>query len=120
MRGTRARPLRAVGRLSAGSDIRNGGVRNAKGLQVAIPAFEASYDIVDGWPVDRTAIQVAKRAQLVLRHSNGLRPGSCAESQGHGRLLHITTGAHVAQICLFLLTEARYLPGRLLQTSRAV
>ncbi|MFC4254333.1 AAA domain-containing protein [Altererythrobacter xixiisoli] len=32
-------------------------------------------------------------------------------------LIHITTGTHVAQICLFLLTEARYLPGRLLQTS---
>ena len=26
-------------------------------------------------------------------------------------LVHITTGSHVAQICLFLLTEARYLPG---------
>ena len=32
-------------------------------------------------------------------------------------LVHITTGTHVAQICLFLLTEARYLPGRLLQTA---
>ena len=32
-------------------------------------------------------------------------------------LVHITTGTHVAQICLFLLTEARYIPGRLLQTS---
>lgn len=31
-------------------------------------------------------------------------------------LIHITTGTHVVQICLFLLTEARYLPGRLLQT----
>jgi transcriptional regulatory protein RtcR len=31
-------------------------------------------------------------------------------------LVHITTGTHVAQICLFLLTEANYLPGRLLQT----
>ena len=29
---------------------------------------------------------------------------------------HITTGTHVHQICLFLLTEARYLPGRLIQT----
>ena len=29
-------------------------------------------------------------------------------------LVHITTGTHVAQICLFLLTEARYLPGTLL------
>jgi transcriptional regulatory protein RtcR len=31
--------------------------------------------------------------------------------------VHITTGTHVAQICLFLLTEARQLPGRLLQAS---
>lgn len=30
--------------------------------------------------------------------------------------IHITTGTHVAQICLFLLTEARYFPGHLLQT----
>lgn len=32
-------------------------------------------------------------------------------------LVHISTGSHVAQICLFLLTEARHLPGRLLQTA---
>ncbi|MBI2930961.1 MAG: sigma 54-interacting transcriptional regulator [Planctomycetes bacterium] len=32
-------------------------------------------------------------------------------------LIHITTGTHVAQICLFLLTESRYLPGKLIQTS---
>ena len=32
-------------------------------------------------------------------------------------LVHITTGTHVAQICQFLLTESRHIPGRLLQTS---
>jgi transcriptional regulatory protein RtcR len=32
-------------------------------------------------------------------------------------LVHITTGTHVAQICWFALTEARFIPGRLLQTS---
>jgi transcriptional regulatory protein RtcR len=32
-------------------------------------------------------------------------------------LVHMTTGTHVAQICLFLLTEARYFPAKLLQTS---
>ena len=32
-------------------------------------------------------------------------------------LIHITTGTHVAQICLFLLTESRHFPGSLLQTS---
>ncbi|HEX8915427.1 MAG TPA: RNA repair transcriptional activator RtcR [Humisphaera sp.] len=32
-------------------------------------------------------------------------------------LVHITTGTHVAQICLFLLTEAGYFPGLLVQAS---
>jgi transcriptional regulatory protein RtcR len=32
-------------------------------------------------------------------------------------LIHITTGTHVAQICLFLLTESRHFPARLLQTA---
>jgi transcriptional regulatory protein RtcR len=32
-------------------------------------------------------------------------------------LVHITTGTHVQQICLFLLTESRHFPGRLVQTS---
>ena len=35
-------------------------------------------------------------------------------------LIHITTGTHVAQICLFLLTESRHFPARLLQSSPAV
>jgi len=34
-------------------------------------------------------------------------------------LVHITTGTHVAQICWFLLTEARYLPASLIQTGPA-
>ena len=32
-------------------------------------------------------------------------------------ITHITTGTHVAQICLYLLTETNYLPGALIQTS---
>lgn len=32
-------------------------------------------------------------------------------------LVHITTGTHVQQICLFLLTESRHFPARLVQTS---
>jgi transcriptional regulatory protein RtcR len=32
-------------------------------------------------------------------------------------LVHITTGTHIAQISLFLLVEARHVPGRLVQTS---
>jgi transcriptional regulatory protein RtcR len=32
-------------------------------------------------------------------------------------LVHITTGTHVQQICLFLLTESRHFPARLVQTA---
>ncbi|MEN6624726.1 MAG: RNA repair transcriptional activator RtcR [Candidatus Sumerlaeia bacterium] len=32
-------------------------------------------------------------------------------------LIHITTGTHVAQICMFLLTESRHFPARLIQTA---
>ncbi|MFN0107550.1 MAG: RNA repair transcriptional activator RtcR [Blastocatellia bacterium] len=32
-------------------------------------------------------------------------------------LVHITTGTHVQQICMFLLAEARYFPGKLIQTA---
>ncbi|MGC4067182.1 MAG: RNA repair transcriptional activator RtcR [Polyangiaceae bacterium] len=32
-------------------------------------------------------------------------------------LVHITTGTHIAQICMFLLTESRHIPARLIQTS---
>jgi transcriptional regulatory protein RtcR len=38
------------------------------------------------------------------------------DPEAENYLIHITTGTHVAQICWFLLTEANYLPGRLLQT----
>jgi transcriptional regulatory protein RtcR len=34
-------------------------------------------------------------------------------------LVHLTTGTHVAQICLFLLTETRHFPARLVQTAPA-
>lgn len=39
------------------------------------------------------------------------------DTQANEYLVHITTGTHVAQICLFLLTESRYFPAKLLQTS---
>ena len=34
-------------------------------------------------------------------------------------LIHVTTGSHVIQICLFLLTESRHFPGKLIQGSPA-
>lgn len=37
--------------------------------------------------------------------------------ENNAYFINITTGTHVAQICLYLLTEAHYLPGKLLQSS---
>jgi transcriptional regulatory protein RtcR len=38
-------------------------------------------------------------------------------TDGEDYLIHITTGTHVAQICMFLLTESRHFPAKLIQTS---
>lgn len=39
------------------------------------------------------------------------------EPESEDYLLHITTGSHVWQICLYLLAEAKYFPARLLRTA---
>ncbi|MCA8955787.1 MAG: sigma 54-interacting transcriptional regulator, partial [Planctomycetes bacterium] len=46
-----------------------------------------------------------------------LARGIAFDTDGSDYLVHMTTGTHVAQICLFLLTETRHLPARLIQTS---
>lgn len=38
------------------------------------------------------------------------------QDEKHQHYVHITTGTHVAQICLFLLNESHLLPGKLIQT----
>jgi transcriptional regulatory protein RtcR len=43
--------------------------------------------------------------------------GYAFKPEAEDYLVHITTGSHVQQICLFLLTESRHLPARLVQTS---
>ena len=43
--------------------------------------------------------------------------GYAFDPEAEDYLVHITTGTHVAQICWFLLTEARVIPGRLLQVT---
>lgn len=46
-----------------------------------------------------------------------LASGYAWDEAGEDYLIHITTGTHVAQICLFLLLESGHLGGRLLQTA---
>ena len=46
----------------------------------------------------------------------GFAQGYAWKPEDEDYLVHITTGTHVAQICLFLLAESRHLPARLIQT----
>lgn len=46
-----------------------------------------------------------------------LAAGYAFDLENEQYLLHLTTGTHVFQICLFLLAESRHFPARLLQAS---
>jgi transcriptional regulatory protein RtcR len=43
--------------------------------------------------------------------------GFSLDSTREDCLVHITTGTHIGQICMFLLAESRHFPARLIQTS---
>ncbi len=62
-------------------------------------------DLVDPWDFEEVYGKLLDFAR-----------GCSFDPEAEDYLVHITTGTHVIQICLFLLTEARFLPGRLLQT----
>lgn len=65
-------------------------------------------DLDDPWDFEEVYTKLLDFAQ-----------GQAFNPETEDYLIHITTGTHVAQICLFLLTEARFLPGKLLQTQPA-
>jgi len=48
---------------------------------------------------------------------HGFVSGYPFETEANQYLVHITTGSHVQQICFFLLTESRHIPGQLIQSS---
>lgn len=53
----------------------------------------------------------------VFTHLHDFARGYDFRTDAEDYLIHITTGTHVEQICLFLLAESRHIPGRLLQAS---
>lgn len=52
---------------------------------------------------------------LVYERLHALARSYPFDTDNENYLIQITTGTHVVQICWFLLTEAHYLPGKLLQ-----
>lgn len=77
----------------------------APGCRVNIHGFETA----DPWDFEEVYGQLLDFAQ-----SYDFRPDE------EDYLVHLTTGTHVAQICLFLLTEAGFFPARLVQSSPAL
>lgn len=71
--------------------------------ETAVEPYAISFD--DAWDFEEVYTELLDFAQ-----------GFVFEPESEDYLVHITTGTHVAQICLFLLTEARFIPGKLLQT----
>ncbi len=81
----------------------------ADDIRTASPGTEVIPEIVpfdDPWDFE----EVYARLYEFSRRKN------FAAEEGNEYYIHITTGSHVAQICLFLLNESHHLPGVLVQT----
>jgi transcriptional regulatory protein RtcR len=81
-------------------------VRDAESmcLNIKIMTYQVSYD--DPWDFEEVYGQLHGFAE-----SYDFRP------EYNNYYFHITTGTHVAQICIYLLNEANYFPGKLIQSS---
>ncbi|PID66105.1 MAG: transcriptional regulator [Gammaproteobacteria bacterium] len=96
------------------------------------------FDLLYNRPESRLAKQIGgdiqghnEQAEVNLHHINYRDPWDFEEvyaklhefavnypfAEENNYYIHITTGTHVMQICLFLLAESHFLPGKLLQTS---
>jgi transcriptional regulatory protein RtcR len=139
----KVRPLVAIGligpTLDAGRDAKRWNRwRPTVGLHLqedlAVSRFEMLHqrrfdDLAEGLAADIR--QVSPHTEVRSRHIEfsdpwdfedvygalwGFARGYSWKPEEEDYLVHITTGTHVAQICLFLLTESRHLPARLVQT----
>lgn len=81
-------------------------MRDAKELclNIKITPYEVEYD--DAWDFEQVYSQLHDFAQDFTFNP-----------EQNNYYFHITTGTHVAQICIYLLTEANYFPGKLIQSS---
>lgn len=73
-------------------------------LNIKVTTHLIDYD--DPWDFEQVYGQLHDFA-----HSYHFEPDS------NDYYFHITTGTHVAQICIYLLNEANYFPGKLIQSS---
>ena len=73
-------------------------------LNIKITPYKVSYK--DPWDFEQ-----------VYNQLHGFADNYSFNREENNYYFHITTGTHVAQICIYLLTEANYFPGKLIQSS---
>ncbi len=73
-------------------------------LNIKVTAYCLEYD--DPWDFEQVYSQLHDFSQKYT-----------FDPEYNNYHFHITTGTHVAQICIYLLTEANYFPGTLIQSS---
>lgn len=73
-------------------------------LNIKVTPYKVSYK--DPWDLEE-----------VYEQLHGFADSYSFNTEQNNYYFHITTGTHVAQICIYLLTEANYFPGKLIQSS---
>lgn len=81
-------------------------MRDMRELSPATQVHDYLVEYTDPWDFEEVYSELYKFAQAYS-----------FDPETTNYYVHITTGTHVAQICLFLLTEANYIPAKLIQTS---
>lgn len=81
-------------------------LRDAENLCLDIKVSTYLIDYQDPWDFEQVYSQLHEFSQ---KYS--------FDPEYNNYYFHITTGTHVAQICIYLLTEANYFPGQLIQSS---
>lgn len=138
------RPLVVIGLLGPTLDAGRDGKRWARwrpsvGLHQQPDLLISRFEMLHQRRFDRLGeglatdiVQVSPQTEVVRRHVEFADPWDFAQVYAalwsfaasyawkpdeEDYLVHITTGTHVAQICLFLLAESRRIPARLVQTA---
>ena len=73
-------------------------------LNINVKAYQLDYQ--DPWDFEQVYSQLHDFARSYT-----------FDTEKNNYFFHITTGTHVAQICIYLLNEANYFPGKLIQSS---
>lgn len=88
------------------NELANLTLQDMRELSPATQVHDYLVEYADPWDFEQVYSELYKFAQSYT-----------FDPETTNYYVHITTGTHVAQICLFLLTEANYIPAKLIQTS---